>query len=515
MKLPLYSRLRLSIHGQHRGFKSLFRPLILLTAVIGGLAGVLLTMQLLHYFALTARANTNRPSHFLTTELNSQPSFNNALSYPIYSTATVLLEDVGGNTVALSSVLDELRYISILKEGSTYYLWLNSTRTNPRPRSGIEQRLESQDGLIWSNRTDTDLVLPNNDSYKFLEGLRSIIKKDNTYHAWESYYYEWSLGWGHSVRYVTSTNGINWTVVNQPSNIGTVHHSVIEDGDVYHMWARIEIDNRLYPNEPEIVRYRTNTNPGSGWSHWRTGGTPVTVDGEVLGSINRVRQARDTTNYELFYIDDNQMHLATSANGITFTTQISNILDLDNVLPDMQNLYDFLVVDVEGEDWFYFTYKDAAEVFHIAVSRPIAPPAPPDNYAVYLPAILRQSTSPTNFPIHIGNGIARRNILYQGEVFYSTSVQIPDQLPAGGHFYFSSKANAVAPARIDDKLIMRMGNNTLLTYNFSTNGTPASAVVEVPRTTMQQVAGKTVKIEYQDIYAGYVEATPLWLIWSP
>jgi uncharacterized repeat protein (TIGR01451 family) len=57
--------------------------------------------------------------------------------------------------------------------------------------------------------------------------------------------------------------------------------------------------------------------------------------------------------------------MATSTDGINFTTQISGLLDLAEVLPDWNDfstpyLRDFAVVDIDGEDWFYFTYCGVA-----------------------------------------------------------------------------------------------------------------------------------------------------------
>ena len=40
-------------------------------------------------------------------------------------------------------------------------------------------------------------------------------------------------------------------------------------------------------------------------------------------------------------------------------------------------------------------------------------------------------------------------------------------------------------------------------------------MVEVPRLVAEQMAGKTVMIEYRDVYASVVEASEMWLIWVP
>ncbi len=123
---------------------------------------------------------------------------NQQMSYPpTYGPATTLLEDVGGSIVdllpAYASINDSFENgfgsFEIYKEGDIYYLWLNSrvrveTLCNV---FSIEQRFESQDGLLWRNRTDTNLVR-NTSSCRLVWGLREIIKNGNVYEGWEEYY---------------------------------------------------------------------------------------------------------------------------------------------------------------------------------------------------------------------------------------------------------------------------------------------------------------------------------------
>ena len=51
-------------------------------------------------------------------------------------------------------------------------------------------------------------------------------------------------------------------------------------------------------------------------------------------------------------------YLATSADGVYFTTQVANLLDFSQILPSvgLDEYVEFTVADVGGEDWFYFTY---------------------------------------------------------------------------------------------------------------------------------------------------------------
>jgi hypothetical protein len=164
------------------------------------------------------------------------------------------------------------------------------------------------------------------------------------------------------------------------------------------------------------------------------------------------------------------------------------------------------VVDVEGEDWIYFVFQDQENAYHLAVSRP--------TYYTYLPLILQEHPS-TTFPLHVGDAIPARPVAYQGETFYSTTLQIPSELPASGHFYLSSQPDAVAEALVDDKLAIVLANDDIFVFNFSTGDHPEPAIVEVPRAVMEQISGQTVTVEYRDVYGSLVEASAMWLIWMP
>ena len=142
-------------------------------------------------------------------------------------------------------------------------------------------------------------------------------------------------------------------------------------------------------------------------------------------------------------------------------------------------------------------------------------PDEPTERHIYLPLIVRNYTPPVTFPLHIGDAIPQRPVAYQGEVFYTTSVRIPDPLPPGGRFYFSSQRDAVAQVLVDDELVVLLDAAKVFSYDFSTGVTPVPAIVEVPRTTMEQLAGRTVTIEYRDVYGEIIEASTMWLIWSP
>jgi uncharacterized repeat protein (TIGR01451 family) len=131
---------------------------------------------------------------------------------------------------------------------------------------------------------------------------------------------------------------------------------------------------------------------------------------------------------------------------------------------------------------------------------------------VYLPMVLKEHVA---FPIHVGNAIPTRAIRYQGEVFYTTEVRLPDEMPAGGAFYFSSQSMAVTDALVDDVLIVRLDGREVFSFDFSIGGYPAPAHVPIPRATMAQLAGRTAEVVYQDRYATAISASDVWLIWVP
>ena len=49
----------------------------------------------------------------------------------------------------------------------------------------------------------------------------------------------------------------------------------------------------------------------------------------------------------------------------------------------------------------------------------------------------------------------------------------------------------------------------------SADTSPEPAVVEVPRAVMEGLVGQTATVEYRDVYGDVVEASAVWLIWTP
>jgi hypothetical protein len=133
---------------------------------------------------------------------------------------------------------------------------------------------------------------------------------------------------------------------------------------------------------------------------------------------------------------------------------------------------------------------------------------------LYLPLVLR-NYSPSTFPLYIGDAIAERPVAYQGEVFYTASIQIPSQLPSGGYFSLSSEPDVVTEVLVDDGLAIVLDGADVFSYNFSVSGYPHPAIVQIPRSLMEQWAGRTVTVEYRDLYGAVVQASEMWMVWTP
>ena len=133
----------------------------------------------------------------------------------------------------------------------------------------------------------------------------------------------------------------------------------------------------------------------------------------------------------------------------------------------------------------------------------------------YLPLILRAYTPPVSFPIHIGEAIPSRSVVHRGEVFYTTSLRMPDTLPEGGRFYLSSRSDAVEEVMVDDEVAILVEGSEVFSHIFSSEGiAPEPALVEVERAVMEALVGQTATVEYRDVYGIVVGASEMWLVWS-
>lgn len=131
----------------------------------------------------------------------------------------------------------------------------------------------------------------------------------------------------------------------------------------------------------------------------------------------------------------------------------------------------------------------------------------------YLPVIFNSEIS---FPLAINTeSISSRSIIHIGEVFYSTTISIPSSLPMGGIFYLSASPSTLEPTIVDDKVVFQANGTAIFSHDYSTSGDPTPAVVQVPRSVLESVAGQPVTVEFVDVYGVLVSASPMYLIWQP
>jgi uncharacterized repeat protein (TIGR01451 family) len=137
----------------------------------------------------------------------------------------------------------------------------------------------------------------------------------------------------------------------------------------------------------------------------------------------------------------------------------------------------------------------------------------PEDSFVYLPLIINAPPLPeSEFPIFIGELITARPATIQGEVFFSTTVDIPETIPGTGHFFLSAHSEQLNPVVVDDELVILLNGNEVFVYTFSAlGGSPQSAIVEVSRSVLLSLAGQKVAINYRDVYGHSVSASQIWL----
>jgi PKD repeat protein len=120
------------------------------------------------------------------------------------------------------------------------------------------------------------------------------------------------------------------------------------------------------------------------------------------------------------------------------------------------------------------------------------------------------------FPISVSKTIVWGPVQKKGEIYFTASVNIPDQLPEGGSFYLSSRPDEPAETLIDDELSFFLCEQVIWGHNYAPGCVGLEpAIVEIPRETMEEMAGRTLTIQYQDVCGGSVGAKPVWLIWVP
>ncbi|MCP4540838.1 MAG: DUF11 domain-containing protein [Chloroflexi bacterium] len=143
---------------------------------------------------------------------------------------------------------------------------------------------------------------------------------------------------------------------------------------------------------------------------------------------------------------------------------------------------------------------------------------PPGTSSVYLPLVLRNWGPPQPYPLIEQSipEIITRPVTEQGETFYTTTLSLDGEIPAGGQFYFSSDPHQVLSIMVDDQLVLIQDYSEIFSYTFSSEGVPPEpAIVEISRQVVEAIADGNVILEYQDVYGSVVSASKVWLIWAP
>lgn len=120
------------------------------------------------------------------------------------------------------------------------------------------------------------------------------------------------------------------------------------------------------------------------------------------------------------------------------------------------------------------------------------------------------------FPLVINREpILARPVTQPGEIFYRTTIQMPSRMPITGSFYLSAASSTPEPGVIDDAIVLRANGKVIFSYDYATSGQPTPALVQVPRSALEAVAGQQLTIEFIDVYGLSVSASPIYLIWQP
>ncbi len=194
----------------------------------------------------------------------------------------------------------------------------------------------------------------------------------------------------------------------------------------------------------------------------------------------------------------------------TLMMSTPNKTSLGTIVSDLQSgtTYEFVIRTVtpaHGDQQNELTSVDSEMVTAVTTT---------ELYTIFLPLIV--SPASFNSVTMKDTSIPARPATVIGEVFYTTTINIGANLPASGKFYLSSAADAPVAAKVDDEVALILNGVTAFTYKYGQPGLGVQpALVEVPRSVMEQIAGKTITIEFRDVYGDKVSATALYLIWAP
>jgi hypothetical protein len=131
----------------------------------------------------------------------------------------------------------------------------------------------------------------------------------------------------------------------------------------------------------------------------------------------------------------------------------------------------------------------------------------------FLPLVLSVTAS---FPIAIRDTpIPMQPSIPGAPIFYTNTITLPSSLPTGGTFYLSASPSTPVASLVDDAIVVRAQGAIIFSHDYKLNSSPTPALVQVPRSILEQVAGQSLTVEFVDLYGSHVSASPMYLVWQP
>jgi predicted amidohydrolase YtcJ/predicted GH43/DUF377 family glycosyl hydrolase len=216
----------------------------------------------------------------------------------------------------------------VIRDGDKYLMWYDGLDSSAAGRWAVGLA-ESPDGVAWTKYSGNPVLVPGeagrwDEKYRFQV---SVLKDGSTYEMWYSGAADgpWQTG------YATSTNGIDWNVyADQPVlKLGEVGDwdeleadapAVIKDGGSYEMWYHgCNADYKACG-----IGYATSAN-GTEWD--KDAANPVLVGTPGAWDEAQVMWpavVKSGSTYMMWYTSHDQIGLATSPDGNTWTKEVTN-----------------------------------------------------------------------------------------------------------------------------------------------------------------------------------------------
>lgn len=133
------------------------------------------------------------------------------------------------------------------------------------------------------------------------------------------------------------------------------------------------------------------------------------------------------------------------------------------------------------------------------------------SYETFLPLVVKMA--PPFQPLLLSSGVAQQTPVLTGGVFFSTTVMLPPDAPNTGYYYLSTRPDAVTPTMVDDRVVFRVDGVNVFSHTYSRqDDRPYTHTVRIPAVVMDAAEGRQLTVELEDLYGGFIEATPLYLI---